>query len=525
MAQKTKASAPAEEEAPSKALRRTFTEEEESLPSLPVAEESEASLNEVPEARLRAEVQALLVGVDLTTTTIGELRGRLETKLGLDAGRLASRKSLRRRVCFLVQHEVLKKTQRSAECEILVKELLQLEDYPTPVRQMLIDSLPQAALAVSTEGHAALHPHQLRLLGIVQDAFLEKRPKLQAEVATVEAEFRSAENALRFQDEEIAALVAAEAAAKAASGKTKALVDDNEAELARKEQELESSQAKIAEALKESEQLKEERASILAIRIGPADVLAQGTWGTQQAWWEAFAALQQHLLDTGAESSLLDAATVSLKKLPADRSAFDNMAVNGVTGFLAEQLASADAKLAQRGRVEMEAESSKLSISSLLDAMRARLVTHTEAAANAMAAEAASTGQVESAKAALPQRRNAVVELQASEQKVVEKLRLLDEALSLLDRWISGKEVPGQLTNETRPSEEAAPEHSENREEVPAEEAAPRSENCEEFPAEASPKKEMEAAKEEHALCDKQEMSQDVVMSPRRVPTPMKVLA
>lgn len=43
-------------------------------------------------------------------------------------------------------------------------------------------------------------------------------------------------------------------------------------------------------------------------------------------WWECFATLQQHMLDTGAESSLLTAATVSLKKRLSERSDFDAIA-------------------------------------------------------------------------------------------------------------------------------------------------------------------------------------------------------
>jgi len=551
---KTKASAPAEDEArTSKALKRTFTEEENQSPlpvvpaELPVvpaelpavsaelpavsaelpAVSAEAALN-VPDSRLRDEVQALLIGLDLTTTTIGELRGRLEVRLGLDAGMLASRKSLRRRVCFVVQHEVLRKTSRSAECESLVKELLQLED--AAVRQMLIDSLPHAALVAGS--HDALQPYQLRLLGIVQDALVERRTSLDTEASALEAEARSAEAELQSQDAAIAALVSAETAAKAASARAKALVEESEAETAQLTQELESAAGKITKTLKESERLREERAGFEAIQKGPADVLAKGTWDSDQAWWEAFAALQQHLLDTGAESSLLDAATVSLKKRPADRSPFDNMAVNGMTGFLDEQLTAADAKLAQRGRIEMEAETSKMSLSSLVDAMRARLVNFNQAAADAVAAEVTITQQLESTKTALPQRHDAAVQLQASHQQAVEKLRSLDEALSLLDRWISGNEVPGLSgkTSDETPEAASAPEEDEDvPEDTQMQDAAPEnsenSENLDEVPAQVSPQKGINA--EEPSLGgEKQEMSrEDVVMSPRRVPTPMKVLA
>ncbi|CAE7394521.1 PGLP2, partial [Symbiodinium necroappetens] len=143
MAQKAKAPSSPGEEVPCKIQKcgtAEFTREKQAEPDESPAvvtsgapeESTEVLTNvtsgaqacDIPDARLIAEVQSILVNVDLQSMTLGALRARLEGNLGLTDGALAARKRIRRRLSFVVHQEVLKKSQRSQQCEKVVKELV-----------------------------------------------------------------------------------------------------------------------------------------------------------------------------------------------------------------------------------------------------------------------------------------------------------------------------------------------------------------------------------------------------------------
>eukprot|EP00440_Ansanella_granifera_P076949 gb/GFBE01083506.1/.p1 GENE.gb/GFBE01083506.1/~~gb/GFBE01083506.1/.p1 ORF type:complete len:602 (+),score=187.52 gb/GFBE01083506.1/:1-1806(+) len=596
MAQKTKAIAPPEDEVPCKVLKRSVSElsrdseacledksvdkVSSSLQTLATSDdlaaaagtvENAASVadntpepqaaSDIPDERIQTEVQTLLVGADLTAMTVGELRSRTEANMGLEAGTLAARKTQRRRFCALVHHEVLKKSRRTSECEKIVKELLQLEEYPAAARQMLIESLPHAMAATASTAPAmpaALHQHQVQLLSIARDALLENQQLLETAERQLEVELRQAEVAIVSQDAVVAAAAEAAAAARAVCERAEAALKDTESEVQEMEKELESTRARAASVLKESEHLRTERERIGAVRTGPVETLAVGSWKSEEEWWEAFAAVQQHLLDTGAESSLLDAATVSLKKPPQDRSDFDRMAVGGVTGLLADQLGKADEAISQRGRLEMEAEAAILSSSAMLDATRSRAARQSEVVARERGSQESTAAASAGAVAAVPELRAAEAERREQRVATAEKLRSLGEALSLLQSWISGSSVPASLGAEAAASAQAteeaaagaaaeadAPVLPVQEQTAPAQEATdePMPAQEEQAPAAEEPVQEAQAeqvqeeeAKDESVLQQspapkslesKIDMAEAEAMlyavgSPRRVPTPMK---
>ncbi|CAE7539175.1 PGLP2 [Symbiodinium natans] len=133
MAQKTKALVPPGEEAPCKLQKCSaeFAREKEASQTLPTCEEegpdqrkaveggspeesaavpanetgSSQAASEISDVRLIAEVQSVLVGVDLQSMTLGQLRSRLEAKLGLTDGALSAKRRIRRRLSFVVHQE------------------------------------------------------------------------------------------------------------------------------------------------------------------------------------------------------------------------------------------------------------------------------------------------------------------------------------------------------------------------------------------------------------------------------------
>lgn len=480
MPEKAKASGPCEDEAPCKLLKHSDPEiEEGEKPASP------SKAVDISDACFAAEVQALLVGADLSCITFGELRGRLEARMGLTVGALASRKTLRRRISFLVHQEVLKKSQRSEECEKIVKEILKL-DCPMSVRQMLIDSLHHC---LSVPDATGLHPHQVRLLGIARDALSEGMVKLEDMHHKCEEVLQTVEVELHTKETQAAAAMSEAVKAKEVAVKAEATAKETESEMAELRKDLETFSQKAKEVFQETQELSQKQKAIVEVQKR-LDCMAQGLWGSDEEWWECFAALQQHLLDTGAESSLLTAATVSLKKQPVERSEFDVIAVEAVCRFLAEQLLAASRQLSLRPQLEMEAEAATLSRQSLLNATQQRAMEHAQAFKEASDAQEQCSTIAANAAAALPDSQARADEQRQQQADFKSRLQLLGEAIHQVSSWISGSSIPPV----------GAGAQAEDGKFQPA----------------------LEANKVKIAGCQKDEAKFLDVNSPLRVPTPMK---
>lgn len=387
---------------------------------------------EIPEARLRAEVQVLLAGLDLETMKYGQLKSRLEERMGLGKGWLSARKSRCRRVNFLVQHEVLRRLQRSTDCDIIVKEFLAMPNYPAGARQMLIDGLPHAWNAAAEP--TVLHPHQMQFLSMAQAALEDSQNFFSSERSRSEPEASNADAEVVSQEATISAAEAVLVSMKATSSKEQASLRDLESEIEELTKELQSSKDKLGEVVTETERLRSERETLDAMRKGPLETLASGAWASQDAWWESFAPFQQHLLDSNAESSLLDAATVSFRKLPAERSDFDSMAVAGVHEFLSQQIDAADARIEQQLRVQSDAEAESLGSKALLDAVQQRLEKQKDVIVKASSCEGEAALALQEATAKLPALKQAAAERHSCQEELAQRLCSLGHALALLEK-------------------------------------------------------------------------------------------
>eukprot|EP00933_Yihiella_yeosuensis_P024117 TRINITY_DN1869_c0_g2_i1.p1 TRINITY_DN1869_c0_g2~~TRINITY_DN1869_c0_g2_i1.p1 ORF type:complete len:545 (-),score=188.00 TRINITY_DN1869_c0_g2_i1:358-1992(-) len=462
MAQKTKATTSlVEEQAPAKVLKVNHSAVSDVDPQnqvvLPTVQTNEVPEIPIPdEGKLRIEVQSLLVGIDLTTT-VGQLRNTLETRFGLAAGSLSSSKKVRRRVDAVIQQEAQKKARRTPECDQIVKELIELPDYPSESKQMLLESLPHATVS------GALHPHQVRMLSIIRDALGDGRQNAEKACASSKALMQEQEEELSVQESSLSSLKEAEAVANSKREAAAESLQEAEQEVSQLQAELEKAQDGVRTTWEETVLIREEKAKVEAITDGPLKTLVDGTWEEDEKYWEAFEALQQYLMDTNAESSLLTAVTVAFQHKPSERSLFDNMAAEGAQKLLKEQLDAVAEKLAARTQVEFKAEAARLGAESIL---RATSTFAEEQAKSSEAAHAAHQAAVEIRKKAeesIPTIRAAVAEHQAEQARFDTKLQQLDAALVLLDRWISESRCSSTVPDEpmkdevTPTSESAAP--------------------------------------------------------------------
>jgi hypothetical protein len=388
---------------------------------------------DVPDGQLRTELQSLLVGVDLASVTVGQLRGRLEQRLGLGTGALASRKRLRRQVSWAVQEEVAKKAKRSTDCDRIVKALIEYEEYPEGARQMLIDSLPEA---VSYSGEP--HPHQARLLQIVSDALVEARRGIEDKIEVCQAGLRSAEKehqTISGRTEEANAIEADKAVNVTAA--------EEELKIARecvRQTEEDSKQAslRLQSTADDAAALRDRMKGLRNVVEGPMQTLLDGAWTEESARDADLGVLQEHLGELGAESAMLDAVAVALVRRPPQRGVFDNVTATEVKRLLVKRVEELTTHVmeAESKQVSMEAEA--LAASSMLGVTRERseasskkLQTAREHHASAVLAVKAAVVQVASSAR--------MVELCISEKDLYGGRRQeLNETIAIVQRLIDG---------------------------------------------------------------------------------------
>jgi DNA repair exonuclease SbcCD ATPase subunit len=380
-------------------------------------------------------LQSLLVGVDLASVTVGQLRGRLEERLGLGVGALSSRKKLKRQVSWAVQQEVAKKARRSNDCDRIVKALIEFEEYPENARQMLIDSLP---LAVNYVGEP--HPHQARLLQIVIDALFDARRGIEEKIEESKAGLCKAEEEHHtisertdetnaFEAEKAGVVTAAEAALNAARQSFRQAEEDaKEASL------------RLQTAVDELTALQERKKKLCLIVEGSLQMLLDGTWTEESARDAALALLQQHLGDLGVESAMLDAVPVALARLPTERGGFDVVTAAEVKRLLTNELEERSRQIAsaEANRVSMETDA--LAAAALLGASRESMEAVQMKLEGAQAEHAAAVHAVKASvvKVASSAR---IMELCKSERDLYGgRLQELQETIELVQRFIDGSQ-------------------------------------------------------------------------------------
>mmetsp|Transcript_101748 Transcript_101748/g.286935 ORF Transcript_101748/g.286935 Transcript_101748/m.286935 type:complete len:588 (-) Transcript_101748:229-1992(-) len=404
-----------EGEAPSKAAKTTSVEP--------------ASL--VSEGKMRAEVQALLVGADLKTITIGQIRGQLEKRLGLSDGSLTSTKRLRKELCWYLQHEIMKKNQRGADCERIVKALVEFEEYPSYARQMLIESLPHAV----SHDDSGPHEHQVRQLGIVRDAIEGSKRSVEAKHAASAATMREAEEEFKAAHRVVEVASDAETAARNAAEAVALGLRSAEHEVCIANDELARAEVLRSSTLNDVAGLRKKSIMFNAVVNGTLDILLEGTWRDEKTRDSAIEAVQIALKDLGVESAMLDAVPIAFARRPADRGVFDVMTTQSVKKTLCDRLSELEAQLAQKN--EASAASGALAASALLAAARDRAKEIQGDLDSATAAQEAAAMVLRRAEAEVVSRR-AVVDTCRGEHELAERrLQELDVTLAVVDRLIS----------------------------------------------------------------------------------------
>lgn len=285
-------------------LGSAYKKRRTSLQSSPPAQAQEAvAADEAPspvEARKkvlspekRAELRALLVGADLNSFTVGEVRTQLEERLGLEPGALLLR---RKELGRTLQHEVFRRLHADATVEKISKVLMSIEDYPRASALMLIEALP-SALAKS-EG--SRHKHQLELLGMVGGALEDARAAALAAIAGADARFKAADREVRVAG------------------------------------------------------LNLERSWLASLIDGPLRTLIDGTWADEGAMNNAISAVQQRLVVLKVEEALVLASKKALSTKPEDRGMFARSAIAQIEELVAERVASIDRTIMASGAGDTE---------------------------------------------------------------------------------------------------------------------------------------------------------------------------
>jgi hypothetical protein len=388
---------------------------------------------DVPDGQLRTELQALLVGIDLASVTVGQLRGRLEERLGLVTGALASRKRLRRQVSWAVQEEVAKKAKRSTDCDRIVKALIEFQDYPESTRQMLIDSLPAATSYIGEP-----HPHQAQLLQIVNDALVDARRGIEDKIEVCQMGLRSAEEEHLATFARTAETEAVEASKAAGVTAAETALETPLDCVRHAEENAKQASVRLQATADEAAALRDRRRVLSDVVDGPLQTLLDGTWTDESAREASLGVLQEHLGELGAESAMLDAVAVALVRQPQERGVFDNVTADEVKRLLVERVEELTARVVETESKQVSIEAEALATASLLGVARERSEASSKTLEKAREEHAVAVLDVKAAvvRAASSTR---MVDLCISEKDLYDGRRQeLNETIAIVQRLIAG---------------------------------------------------------------------------------------
>lgn len=486
----------------------------------------------IPERELQEQVQLLLATTgDLASTTLGQLRGALETRLGVAAGALAARRRVRRRVAKVVEEEVAKRMRRGPECDRVARALLDIPDYPSEVRQMLIDSLPHAAKApraappsteggdvvasgaepaseataegdgggegapggdglaegaaavsavdaelpagiadeggestpqgheggtagasvakdatgcalvcssIVTEPPRALHPHQVRLLGIARDALQDALAAAVQAEAGLSMQVEANQQTLAAHRAQCAAATTADVAAKAVVDSMKARSKALEREVTASKAKLTAAQAQVSQAGSKASALKGRLGIATYLREGPLLTVLDGSWRSDMERDEAISAVLAFHAEEGGDGALAAALPSSLRRRPKSRSAFDAMAVRNLAEFFDQKVGEIQA-LVEGASVAADADAAAAMLSATRERSEAQAAKCVEAQDAAKAAADARRAVEAELARQWSQTRELFGELDSTRGRVQE----LTAVLAMVEGWIAGGPTPG----------------------------------------------------------------------------------
>lgn len=382
--------------------------------------------SDVSERRVRAEVQAMLVGADLAATTLGELRGDLEGRLGLESGFLASRSSLQRWVGGVIQHEVVKRGQRSGYCERVAKALVEFEDYPREARQMLIESLPHAI----PENGGPPHTHQAQLLAIARDALgnakgaarraqAEFLGRTQPEAAALDALVGECDAAAR---REAAALEAAEAAAQS--------LRDAEKEVWLTKQQLQGAEDAVQAAHDELRRVGKAREEAAALCCGAFQQLLDGALPKDERA-AGIAKVTDFVQQESAPASLHASAPIALGRDPEARSNFEKTIIDALKALFVEHESRAQQQLAVEPELTLGPAVTGARAS--VEVAEARVAEQTAARDRAQAAWETAAGEQRAAAAVVSEKQESDQPRLAEQERHANKVKELDGIMEVLE--------------------------------------------------------------------------------------------
>jgi hypothetical protein len=392
--------------------------------------------------RVKAKVQQILAGRDLSNTTIGKLRSALEEKLGVPVDSLQSTRRLRKFIVQVLEHEVLKKSQRTRKCERICRALADMETYPDNCRRMLIEALPSAMACpegLDCRGGEPPHPHQVRMLETVQMVLQESLDHVRVECDNSEIHLQSEQAKLKELEE--AQQVSADAAAK-----TMAEFENQEKVLSRAQEACEDAKSEVAsakdvklKAIESRESLLKEQERFKAVHASFIELLEEESL-SQESRLAKLEEVRQGLQFIGTEASLVTAALAALQQSKSSRSKFEEVSAKAVGRVFAEKSSKYEQDLVQNAVAQ---EDSPIEAAEILhDAMLQNAASKNASLSALREALDKSEGLFKAAKKEAKQQENLAAACQAKRDALHEKSAELSEVLVIVQQLTVSTDPP-----------------------------------------------------------------------------------
>lgn len=297
----------------------------------------------ISDDNLKAELQRVVAQLDIETTTVGQVRSRLEANLGLPHGTLSASKRAKRWTGAVLQEEVRKKAQRSPDCERIVRALSKCSSYPDTCRQMLVEGLPSA---LHRNCNGGLHSHQVHLLEMAGSAIQEAVHQLVKTQEEYRQQRSQADACLQRLRAAYNAVLVEETTAKNKVGLAENALRISEEEVAEAEKNVARVIRNREEAIESRRDLENGVASANGVVQEALKLLSLGLWTNPSERDKAISEVEKFLMEElENERSLAVAMPEALSCLPVDRTAFYQAVVGAVSKNVATKTSDLERRL------------------------------------------------------------------------------------------------------------------------------------------------------------------------------------
>jgi len=313
------------------------------------------------------------------------------------------------------------------------------KDLPESIKKMLLHALPHAF-------GADVHEMQQQAAQMIRKALADGRLAAEEAQDAAAAKVKEAEATLETLRADVEASVSSEREACELVSEKAEVLEALEAKVKDEQKFVDAIKAEKAEVAAEQETLEKEKAKVETIQNVSFRMLLDGGWSDESLRDDCLEDVCNYLNTHGVDTILMAALQKTLLLKPEERTAFDTVALEEASKFIAEKAAECTATLSQGQERFSDFHAEYLGAWSIWDLARDEARVATEARDGAEKARQKAIVDKKQAKLKVTEQEKLVDNLLKESTAADNKIKQLEDALAAIAQLEAGEEAMQDIT-------------------------------------------------------------------------------